>query len=322
MLAALMLLGLGFGLVSLFDDSGDDSSGQTTRADDDGVVRTGNGDDFVVAQSYMGDVNGLIEQGVAQGDMSAEEANAFRNSIEVQSGTMNLNTQGGDDVVFGGSGDDTIKTGDGEDTVFSGAGDDFVQQGDDDDLYGFGTQDFDFIGGSKVTEQVESAGISNEATLESGNDTVIGAGGDDIIMDGYGSNDLRGWAGNDGIDALDQDGATPDTVSGGAGNDHLIVDSGDVVSGGTGQDRIEIAENGVAVKDYAFVEVTDYSKEDDIIEISGFAEDGETAADVAAKLSIEVFADNSGASILLDGTAIARVTGGQGLTVGDLRVTV
>lgn len=67
----------------------------------------------------------------------------------------------------------------------------------------------------------------------SGNDTVNGAGGNDVLKGAVGDDTLNGGAGNDVL----MGGVGNDTLNGGAGNDWLQGDKGsDVATGGTGAD--------------------------------------------------------------------------------------
>jgi Ca2+-binding RTX toxin-like protein len=97
----------------------------------------------------------------------------------VATGGINVETRGGDDLVFGGNGNDTIDAGAGNDLVWGGAGDDILIGGQGDDL------------------------LSGEA----GDDLLIGGEGADLLIGGAGDDLLVGGAG-DAIDA----GAGDDTI--------------------------------------------------------------------------------------------------------------
>jgi Ca2+-binding RTX toxin-like protein len=81
-----------------------------------------------------------------------------------------------------------------------------------------------------------------------GNDTLDGGDGDDRLIGGYGSDKLIGGTGNDfirtGVAGLDNYDlyaeTTKDTVDAGAGNDRVVIDTGDTALGGSGMDTLVI----------------------------------------------------------------------------------
>jgi Ca2+-binding RTX toxin-like protein len=71
--------------------------------------------------------------------------------------------------------------------------------------------------------------------LDSGNDTIVGGSGDDVISGGKGNSSLFGGAGDD-ILAL---GSGNDTLNGGSGDDSLVAGTGvDSLIGGAGNDLL------------------------------------------------------------------------------------
>jgi len=141
-------------------------------------------------------------------------------------------------VVFGGTGDDRI----------------FLGMGDD----------------------VSSWTAENGPSDMFGDDFVRGGTGDDWVLDNFGSNQLMGDVGNDTLVAVDGNNAayqsvseadfgTTDTLEGGAGNDFLVGDDGDILIGGTGND-----EFGVDVdfsRDQAVAEIKDFAVTDDVLSV-------------------------------------------------------
>lgn len=139
-------------------------------------------------------------------------------------------------LMFGLSGDNTLKGGKGSDHLYGGADDDTVVGGDGNDrLYG-----------------------------DAGADTLEGGAGGDYLEGGDGNDILRGGAdndiliGGDGNDLLDNGAWTfnparfEEEMSGGAGNDILILREGFIkASGGTGDDVFW------ATKDTAIVTILD-----------------------------------------------------------------
>ncbi|KJZ21738.1 Hint domain-containing protein [Tritonibacter mobilis] len=98
-----------------------------------------------------------------------------------------------------GNNDDVIQAGAGDDTVSSNLGNDSVDAGD-------------------------------------GNDSVLGGSGADTLSGGAGNDTLEG---NDGDDQL-TGGEGSDSLVGGDGDDYLLAGAGDTVSGGSGDDLILI----------------------------------------------------------------------------------
>ena len=140
--------------------------------------------------------------------------------------------------------------------VFGGTGDDriFLGMGDD----------------------VSSWTAENGPSDMFGDDFVRGGTGDDWVLDNFGSNQLMGDVGNDTLVAVDGNNAayqsvseadfgTTDTLEGGAGNDFLVGDDGDILIGGTGND-----EFGVDVdfsRDQAVAEIKDFAVTDDVLSV-------------------------------------------------------
>lgn len=170
---------------------------------------------------------------------------------------------GGDDILLGLGGGDAIDAGAGNDTVFAGAGGDFAVGGAGDDNV--------FLGdGSDVY-------ISDESNrFDAGDDLVRGGAGDDLISDVRGSNELFGDLGDDVLLAADGLGdenfsepvefGTTDTLFGGAGNDTLAGDDGDIMTGGEGEDEF-ISINDVSRPQQSAVEITDFNPEEDVLTV-------------------------------------------------------
>lgn len=69
-----------------------------------------------------------------------------------------------------------------------------------------------------------------------GNDTLVGTGGNDVIVAGPGDDTVKGAKGNDVVCGGDGN----DTIKGAAGNDKLLGEAGDdVLKGGVGRDRCD-----------------------------------------------------------------------------------
>ena len=85
-----------------------------------------------------------------------------------------------------------------------------------------------------------------------GDDWLVGADGHDSLAGGGGGDVLDGGAGNDWLSGLDDivDDASTDFLNGGAGDDRLVLGSGDYALGGAGADGFTLTaqtvENGPA----------------------------------------------------------------------------
>ncbi|PSL21628.1 calcium-binding protein [Shimia abyssi] len=143
-------------------------------------------------------------------------------NVDGAGGDDRIELLGGEDLGLGGAGDDTILGRGGTDVIDGGTGNDVLNGGNGNDfLYG-----------------------------EEGDDNLLGGRGDDLISTGSGTDLARGGVGDDYIFAIDPDGAddAPDTVLGGAGNDQIWGDDGDVLYGGEGVNRFEVTV-GIAGND-------------------------------------------------------------------------
>jgi len=105
-------------------------------------------------------------------------------------------------------------------------------------------------------------------------DFIWGGAGDDIIINNFGSNFLLGDSVDGTILAVDGHSAadasvneadfeTVDTLEGGAGDDRLIGDDGDVMTGGTGADEF-VVETDI-VWDQAVAQITDFDIKEDVL---------------------------------------------------------
>ncbi|MEH2097369.1 beta strand repeat-containing protein [Nostoc sp.] len=161
--------------------------------------------------------------------------NGFDNSDDV------INGQGGDDKIDGKSGNDLLRGGAGNDTLIGGAGNDTLIGNTGNNSIAYGTADDNLnlnnskgndllIGGDGNDSLFASGDYSSIRGGEllfgnsiSGNNTLNGGAGEDILDAGYstGNNILNG---DDGDDTLNVDYSTGDNrLYGGTGNDYLSV---------------------------------------------------------------------------------------------------
>jgi Ca2+-binding RTX toxin-like protein len=209
----------------------------------------------------------------------------------------------GDDIILGGLGIDKLEGGDGEDTLIGGAGADKLSGGDGDDLFfvsgsdgvgdiydgGSGTDTLDFddnapvvfgsfnaqassievlggnggaITGTSSNDVINLEGLTSISDV----DSIVGAGGNDLITGSYDNDVLLGGIGNDTLNGGGDDDelwgeAGNDTLNGDIGNDFLYGGLGsDTLTGGSGDDTFHIKWGEGADK------ITDFVSGDDLIQ--------------------------------------------------------
>jgi serralysin len=156
-------------------------------------------------------------------------------------------SEGGNDVLNGGSGNDELH---------GNEGDDVLNGGDDDDEL-FGDEGNDKINAGDDNDWVSGGAGDDKLRGESGDDVMFGDDGQDYLSGGTGNDDLNGGNGTDKIIG----GAGEDVIEGGAGNDHLW---GGEWSADNASDTFVF--KGGAGKDY----VHDFEVEHDFIDLSAF----------------------------------------------------
>ena len=141
---------------------------------------------------------------------------------------------GGIDKIYGLGGDDTLKGGGGADELHGGAGNDTASYSDS---Y-TGVEVSLLVGaGSGGTAQGDTLFSIENLTGSDYNDTLQGAGNDNILSGGKGNDILKGAGGSD-------------TLWGGEGNDYINSDGvGDKIDGGSGIDGVNFstADTGISV---------------------------------------------------------------------------
>jgi len=160
-------------------------------------------------------------------------------------------------------------------------------------------------------------------------ETISAGDGDDHINGGVnldtGPDLLQGGDGNDTIqarglsDSVYSNGAggfgsvlEPNIMDGGAGDDLLVSTYGNTMTGGAGADIFAL-DRPTAV---APSEITDFDQAEDVIYIN----DPSGGNLEPTGVEINVWADDLGADLVVDGILAARVTGGQNLSVSDIRL--
>lgn len=232
-----------------------------------------------------------------------------------------LNGRAGDDTIFGREGDDVLEGADGNDMLCSGEGDDVITGNRGQDLIE-GQGGDDFVSGDYGWDSV----FGNE-----GNDTVLGGRGSDVVnggedddlvfggiidgvplnleelealRDGSSLSDLNG-----GIDMRDD--SLSNTVWGGAGDDDLILGSGDIADGNSGADTYHIMSEQVNSEEIGAPVISSFAANEDAITI--------IVDDTDADADISVTDDGDDSVIRMGDTVLARVEGSAGtLTAADI----
>jgi Ca2+-binding RTX toxin-like protein len=179
-----------------------------------------------------------------------------------------------------------------DDTIFGGGGDDLIIVGDTPSFGGSPTQ-----------------GGENLAYGGAGNDTLAGTGGTFEVT--------RGDTDAPVLEYRQE--ISRDTLFGGDGNDVLLSENGNDLTGGAGEDVFAISHlTGENAEGFTLLPeptvITDFDPANDEIVVTN------DTIPPGSALSIAVWANGLGANILAGTTVIAQVTGGQTLTVADIRL--
>lgn len=156
-------------------------------------------------------------------------------------GNDTLNGEVGDDRLNGGAGEDVLNGGLGNDVIYAGAGNDFTNGGEGDDEV-MGMAGNDTIDGGAGNDLLRGSAGLDLIIGGTGNDTVFGGDDNDTIRGGAGDDTLNGSKGEDFVDGEGgndtlRGGANSDTLRGGDGNDVLRGEGGnDFLNGGNDED--------------------------------------------------------------------------------------
>ncbi|MCH2590612.1 MAG: S8 family serine peptidase [Planctomycetales bacterium] len=177
-------------------------------------------------------------------DANVIDASGFSGPVTLRGsgGDDLLRSSSFDDLLLGGNGDDTLESGSGLDTLEGGTGTDRVKVSGDGD---FVITDATFTGPATTSSMAEIEAVDIlagpgdnilDASNFTGNTTLWGGGGRDVITGGIGNDWLNG---NDGEDQLTGGGGI-DLMHGGAGSDLLFGGDGDdTINGEAGDDTID-----------------------------------------------------------------------------------
>jgi Ca2+-binding RTX toxin-like protein len=173
--------------------------------------------------------------------------------------------------------------------------------------------------------------------------TLVGSDGDDRIFGSSGADSLNGARGSDllegggGNDTLFGDGGRvetfsfddevfeqrvvieTDTLVGGAGDDDLMVWNGGVMTGGAGSDvfltRLNFADPAI-IAQFPPAVITDFDPAQDVLVLGPVGGVFPTPTDI----QLRMLGDGTGTEVLVRGIVVARVIGGQSLTVADIQI--
>lgn len=276
---------------------------------------------------------GVLFDGGGSDDVSppdGSEGNVTRDSDAASTLTGDADSNmilgaGGNDSLSGGDGIDVLLGELGADTLLGDAGDDLLLGAWGNDLLDGGAGDDALIGGAGNDEMLGGAG-SDLLIGSSGQDTLIGGEGDDLLVglevtadigpEDFANLDLaafedelRGYFGDDLTEAdvrraivgLTNGSASEsgsDLLQGGAGNDVLVGDDGDVMSGGDGIDEFAV----LAAPGNEIATILDFDPDAETLAI---LVDGPTTG----ALTFANDAVGDGLNVLLDGIVVANLEG-------------
>jgi Ca2+-binding RTX toxin-like protein len=186
------------------------------------------------------------------------------------------------------------------------------------------------------TNRIEGTAAGDYITATPSNDAIFGYGGgdfmygygeDDVIYGGNGDDYAFGGSGNDSIyggagDDVIETGSSSlfaepsdNIAEGGVGDDRITAYSGGLVTGGEGNDAISIFHRDGLTEPTI---ITDFNPTDDSLLID--LQDVGASNDRSLQLS--AWEDGTGADLYFGDELLAKITGGQGLSVEDITITV
>lgn len=222
------------------------------------------------------------------------------------------------DILRGDEGDDTLRGGGGPDALYSAAGDDLVHGDAGNDLAHGGSGADTLFGGDGNDRFFGDSGRIGTSSDADGDDVIDGGAGNDSLYGGGGIDTLSGGDGDDRIwdyDLSSNEGRdNGSVVDGGAGDDDIRVDAGSKITGGAGNDSLYVHAD---IGDEGVTDITDFTRGEDRL-----AFDIVIDASDAGQPSVRDMADGTGAEVYMGDVLVARITGGQGLTLDDLDINI
>lgn len=319
-----LLLFLGAGLaISAIVLTGDDHGASEENSQAETLT---DGDDNVVGAVYSGGVESYLDDLLAEGELTDAEYSDYVAGITFIGPEANIDGGAGNDSMLGSEYGDTLTGGLGDDYISGGEGDDLIDLGAGNDASGVDERSVS-IDDDILAFPYDAGLYANDVLYEAGNDTILGGAGNDAISDNYGANLIDGGAGNDFIIATDDLYNEADTVIGGAGDDILLVDEGDLVTTSAGFDTVTVDLWDGASTGYDVVTVTDFNPDEDVIELEGSSSLLRTPAPsgpddvVENPITVADTEDGTGAVIYVSGVPVVLVVGGQGMTVANVGIS-
>ncbi|MEJ2018091.1 MAG: hypothetical protein P8X51_07290 [Maritimibacter sp.] len=251
--------------------------------------------------------------------------------VDGGSGADEITLGDGAAYAFGGEGDDILRAGEGAAALFGGAGDDELSGGDDNPVWLDGGAGNDAIQGGAADEVIYGGEHGASGGDAPGDDIIDGGGGDDQISGGYGADTLSGGDGDDVIDhlgRLEQEVAwerhrfdwhidnEADALSGGAGNDMLIMDRADTAEGGEGNDTFWVYFDAGSGSGAA--EITDFTPGEDFLRISLNPDIVKSGPEI----SVGPSEDGQDGLVIVNGETVAVLRGAPGATDADIYIDV
>lgn len=248
---------------------------------------------------------------------------------ELQGGEGNdfIDGEAGDDILEGLAGDDTVFGRDGEDVLEGADGDDMLCSGDGDDVV-TGNRGQDLIEGQGGNDWVSGDYGWDNVRGDDGDDTVIGGRGGDIVAGGEGDDLIFGGildgiplnleemtALRDGESLEDlnggiemRDDSLGNTLTGGTGDDDLILGSSDLAAGNEGFDTFHVMSEQVGEE---AARIENFNATEDAITV--IVDDTDADADITVT-------DVNGDAVVSSGdNVLVRVTGAAGtITAADI----
>jgi Ca2+-binding RTX toxin-like protein len=200
-------------------------------------------------------------QGIGNNLNNKIYGNSQNNTLEGKEGNDELNGYDGNDNLFGGSGDDKLYGDFGDDYLNGGDGNDILDGGFDgaDTLEGGFGNDIYIV--NNVNDKIIDSPQTGIETVKASLDWTLGAGLDNLILEGY---DKYNGTGNDLNNTITGN-QYDNILNGGIGNDTLIGKGGnDTITGGSGADTFVFESSSEGIDT-----ITDFNySEGDKIQIS------------------------------------------------------
>jgi Ca2+-binding RTX toxin-like protein len=293
LLIALPTLLVGYGIYELVDDNSDDGGDETLTGNDQANNIDGkNGNDLIAGLGGDDNIEGGTGNDVIDGGAGDDVVLAQQNNDTVNGGDGNDLLQGGQgtDSVSGDAGEDWIEGNAGDDTLDGGADADLLIGGSGSDDLAGGTGDDVLVGGSVVGTPLN---LTDMAALRDGT-PLAGL----LTTDGEDEAQLR----DDGVS---------DTLSGGDGDDLLVLGAGDAGAGGEGADTFAVLFDQAGDEETGPALITDLTDEDALVLM--------TRNDATPEITVSV--DGDDALVSANGEILARVTG-AGATLAAEAITI